>query len=108
MASSKPIIFREGIVCPPSDPLAIRAVCLYITTFTSNNTDFLLETEKENKDIYYNWIKRIHLNDFIDEIIEIEEEVYGLRIGEKIKKRPYLTFDRVSWENVQTIISLLS
>ena len=108
MASTKPIIFREGIVCPPSESLAIRSVCLYISTFVKKDAEFLLETQKHNKDIYYKWIKRLYLTDFITDLVEVEEEVYGLRIGDEVMKRPCLIFDRVSLDNLQQIIYLLS
>ena len=108
MASSTPIIFYEGIVCPPSESLALRSVCLHMSLFVRKDTEFLLETQKHNKDIYYKWIKRIYLTDFISEIVDVEEEVYGLRIGENIKKRPYLSFDRVSYDNLHQIINILS
>lgn len=50
----------------------------------------------------------MHYTDFISEVVEVEEEVYGIRIAEETKKRPCLTYDRVSWDNVQQIISVLS
>jgi hypothetical protein len=105
---SNPIIFFEGIVCPPSESLALRSVWLHLTVLLKKDIDFLLETEKQNKDIYYKWIKRTYLTDFISELVEVEEEVRGLRIGEQAKKRPCLSFDRVSYDNLQQIISILS
>ena len=107
MATSKPIIFFEGIVCPPTESLALRTVCLYVSTFVKKDAEFLLETQRHNKDIYYKWIKRLYLTDFITELVEVDEEVYGLRIGEQ-KKRPRLTLDRVTWDNLQQVIGLLS
>ena len=105
---SNPIIFYEGIVCPPSESLALRSVWLHLTVILKKDVEFLLETEKQNKDIYYKWIKRIYLTDFISELVEVDEEVYGLRIGEHIKKRPCLTYDRVSYDNLNEIITILS
>ena len=108
MASTKPIIFFEGIVCPPTESLALRSVCLHISTFVKKDAEFLLETQKHNKDIYYKWIKYMHYTDFISEVVEVEEDVYGLRIAEETKKRPCLIYDRVSWDNVHQIINILS
>ncbi len=107
MATSKPIIFFEGIVCPPTEALALRSVCLHISTFVKKDAEFLLETQKHNKDIYYKWIKGLYLTDFITELIEVDEEVYGLRVGEQ-EKRPCLTVDRVTWDNLHQVIGLLS
>ena len=105
---SNPIIFYEGIVCPPSESLALRSVWLHLTVLLKKDIVFLLETQKQNKDIYYKWIKRTYLTDFISELVEVEEEVPGLRIGEHAKKRPCLSFDRVSYDNLQQIIGILS
>jgi len=107
MATSKPIIFFEGIVCPPTESLALRTVCLYVSTFVKKDAEFLLETQRHNKDIYYKWIKRLYLTDFITELVEVDEEVYGLRIGEQ-EKKPRLNLDRVTWDNLQQVIGMLS
>ena len=105
---SKPIIFYEGIVTPPSEDLALRSVCLYISIFLRKDTEFLLETEKCNKDIYYKWVKRTGLYDFISELIEPREDVYGLRISEIKKRQPCITIGKVSWDNLDHVINILS
>ena len=91
----RPIIFYEGIVAPPSETGAVRSVCfIWKKFFIDSNLPFLLETTKENKDIYYKWIKRVRLTDFIKEIITDEEDVKGLRISEDKKRDPCLTISR--------------
>lgn len=97
-----PLIFYEGIVEPPSESLALRAVCL------SFETDFVLEvSENEYKDIYFHWLKTIHLDDFINDIVTRQEKVYGLRLG-NVNKNPCLKIDRVSWDNVGKVISIIT
>ena len=103
----KPIIFYEGIVAPPSETGAVRSVCLFGKIFIDSNLPFLLETTKENKDIYYKWIKRVRLTDFIKEIITVEEGVKGLRISEDKKRDPCLTISRVSLDNLEHIVNML-
>ena len=103
----KPIIFYEGIVAPPSECGAVRSVCLFVKIFIDSNLPFLLETTKENKDIYYKWIKRVRLTDFIKEIITDEEDVKGLRISEDKKRDPCLTISRVSLDNLEHIVNML-
>jgi len=105
---TKPIIFYEGIVTPPSEDLALRSVCLYVSVFLKKDTEFLLETEKQNKDAYYKWVKRTGLYDFISELIEPRENVYGLRISEIKKRQPCVTINRVSWDNLDHVINILS
>ena len=103
----RPIIFYEGIITPPSENLAIRSVCLYFSVFTKNKVDFLLETEKENKDFYYQWLKKTGLKDVIPEMIEPEEKVVGLRISEEPKKKPCLKISRVTWDNIEHVLNIL-
>tara|TARA_B100001121_G_scaffold232118_1_gene205393 strand:+ start:2242 stop:2589 length:348 start_codon:yes stop_codon:yes gene_type:complete len=103
----RPIIFYEGIVAPPSECGAVRSVCLFGKIFIDSNLPFLLETTKENKDIYYKWIKRVGLTDFIKEIVTAEEEVAGLRIAEDKKRDPCLTISRVSLDNLEHIVNML-
>ena len=59
----KTIIFYEGIVEPPTESLAIRGLCLYANFF--KKTEMLLETEKNNTDLYYKWAKHNGLWDFL-------------------------------------------
>tara|TARA_R110002020_G_scaffold317194_1_gene532867 strand:+ start:944 stop:1273 length:330 start_codon:yes stop_codon:yes gene_type:complete len=103
----RPIIFYEGIVTPPSECGAVRSVCLFGRIFIDSELPFLLETSKDNKDIYYKWIKSVGLTDFIKEIVTAEEEVNGLRIAENKKRDPCLTIPRVSLDNLEHIINIL-
>jgi len=93
-----PFIFFEGIVEPPSESGALRALLLV------SQQEFILEAKRENKDMYFHWLKRTHLWDFVNEIVCPHEEVYGYRISVTEKKRPCLIIDRVSWDNVHQII----
>ncbi len=103
----KPIIFYEGIVAPPSESGAVRSVCLFGQIFIDSSLPFLLETTQENKDIYYDWIKKIGLTDFIKEIVTADEQVKGLRIAENKKRDPCLTISRVSLDNLEHIVNML-
>ena len=103
----RPVIFYEGIVAPPSESGAVRSVRLYGKVFIDSNLPFLLETTQENKDIYYDWIKKVGLTDFIKEIVTAEEKVKGLRISEDKKRDPCLTISRVSLDNLDHIVNML-
>ena len=48
----------------------------------------LLETEKNNTDLYYRWAKHNGLWDFIEDIIHPEHDIYGLRIATVAVKPP--------------------
>ncbi len=105
--SDKTLIFCEGIVEPPTESLAIRGLCLYLNTF-SQTTSFLLETEREKADLYYRWIKKIGMHDFIEEIIYPEYNIKGLRLSETKTRSPYFKIDRISWDNLNFIMSKLT
>lgn len=96
----KPIIFFEGIITPPSEIGAIRNIFIYAEVFLKRQEDFLLETEEDNKDIYYNWLKQTYLIDYIKEIVTTEEQVLGRRITEA-------EFNRVTFNNFEHIIKVL-
>ena len=65
------------------------------------------ETEKENKDFYYQWLKKTGLKDVIPEMVEPEEQVLGLRISEEPKKKPCLKISRVTWDNIEHVLNIL-
>ena len=100
------IIFYEGIVEPPTETLAIRGLCLYMNIF-GKKSEILLETEKEHRDIYFKWIKRTGLRDFVEEIVYPEYEVRGFRIASEKVKPPCMRVDRISYDNLNDILSRL-
>ena len=100
----KRLIFYEGIVEPPTETLAIRGLCLYFNIF-GRKSELLLETQKENRDLYFRWIKQTGLSDFVEEIVFPEYKVRGFRIATEIVKPPYLRVDRISFDNLNDILS---
>tara|TARA_R110000824_G_scaffold66595_3_gene172737 strand:+ start:1578 stop:1892 length:315 start_codon:yes stop_codon:yes gene_type:complete len=97
------LIFYEGIVEPPSESLAIRGLCLYLNFFQKQR-EILLETERENTDIYYKWVKYNGLWDVIEEIIHPEHNVSGLRVATTIVRSPCIKVDRISWDNIHEML----
>ena len=98
------IIFYEGIVEPPTETLAIRGLCLYLNVL-GRKPEILLETRKKNRDLYFKWIKQTGLSDFVEEIVFPEYKVRGFRIATEIVKPPYLRVDRISFDNLNDILS---
>ena len=97
------LIFYEGIVEPPTESLAIRGLCLY-ANFFQKKRQILLETEKNNTDLYYKWAKHNGLWDFIEDIIHPEHDIYGLRIATVAVKPPCIKVDRISWDNLNDLL----
>lgn len=99
----KTIIFYEGIVEPPTESLAIRGLCLYMQIFQKKR-EILLETERDNTDMYYRWTKHSGLWDFIEDIVHPEHDIRGLRLATVKVRPPSIKIDRVSWDNVHDLI----
>ena len=99
----KTLIFYEGIVEPPSDSLAIRGVCLYLNIFQKKH-QILLEAEKPNRDIYYNWAKYTGLWDFVEDIVCPADDVFGLRISNTKVRPPFIKVDRIAYENLNDLL----
>ena len=100
------LIFYEGIVEPPTETLAIRGLCLYLNIF-GRKSEILLETQKKNRDLYFRWIKQTGLYDFVEEIVFPEYEVKGFRIAPEKVKSPYMKVDRITYDNLNDILSRL-
>ena len=90
----------------PSETLAIRGLCLYFNIF-GRKSEILLETQKENRDLYFMWIKQTGLRDFVEEIVFPEYKVRGFRIATEIVRPPYLRVDRISFDNLNDVLSRL-
>ena len=99
----KTLIFYEGIVEPPSDSLAIRGVCLYLNIFQKER-QILLEAEKTNTDLYYNWAKHTGLWDFVEDIVCPADDVFGLRISNTKVRPPSIRVDRIAYENLGDLL----
>ena len=97
------IIFYEGIVEPPSESLAIRGLCLYLNIFQEKR-EILLETERENTDMYYRWVKNNGLWDFIEDIVHPEHNILGLRVATVKVRPPCVKVDRISWDNINDML----
>ena len=102
----KRVIFCEEIVEPPTETLAIRGLCLYLNIF-GRNSEILLVTQKQNRDLYFKWTKHTGLWDFIEEIVYPEYELRGLRIYCQKVKSPYIKTDRISFGNLNNILDKL-
>lgn len=101
------VIFCNGIVEPPTENLAVRSLCLYLDIFADSPV-FLLETERDCVDLYYHWLKKTHMNDFIEDIVFPEYDIDGLRLSEIATKTPFLKIDKISYDNINFILSRIS
>lgn len=98
---SRSLIINGDIVNPPTSPSCFRDVIFYAHEFLDYNV--LIEVNSE-KDFYYNFLKRLGLMDFIDDILKrgIEE---GYRIDTDFYLSPtvYVT-KSINAYNVNSIL----
>ena len=64
----------------------------------------MVECENKMKDSYYHWLKAYGAYDFVDEIIEIDQEI-GIKIG---LTNGSLKLQKITAENLNIIISFLN
>jgi hypothetical protein len=98
------LIFYEGIVEPPSESLAIRGVCLYLRILKQER-QILLEAEERNIDLYYKWAKHTGLWDFVEDMVCPADDVFGLRIANTRVRAPSVRIDRISFDNINDVLS---
>jgi hypothetical protein len=72
------LIIVDALVEPPSEPFAFRT----ITMIASDNLemDILFHTTQAMKDLYYHWMKPKGLLDYVDYILNEQENENGIRI----------------------------
>jgi len=95
------LIIHAELCEPPSSISCFRDVTLYSACFV--RSPVLLEAPKDMKDNYYRWLKNNGAYDFIEEIIEQDED-YGFTIG---PKKANLQIDRIIPENLNLVIGAI-
>ena len=96
------LIISAPIINPPTESLAFY----YLTMTTKRQLNFsnLLEVDKEEKDIYYKYIKRLRIHDFVDQLVTPEEFELGIRIDTDHNFPLTVIADRISFRNVTSLL----
>lgn len=95
------VIFEASLSEPPSSISCFRDVTLYASCFAK--VSVLVECYPDQKDIYYYWLKRNGAYDFVDAIINLDEEV-GYKIG---IENCNFNIDRIDCHNLNSIINVI-
>lgn len=86
---------------PPSETLCFRDVTLYSSCILGNTN--LLECPLEYKDIYWRWLKQKGAWDYIEDIIERNQEMtISIR-----RKKGSITTPSIRCENLHSILAAL-
>lgn len=96
------VIFEAYLCEPPSSVHCFRDVTLYTSCFMKKYV--LLECKRNEKDLYYKWLKNYGAYDFIDDIVSINREK-GYRVG---KQKANLRIDKINAHNLSYIINNLN
>lgn len=90
------LIIPANLSEPPSEGLMFR----YLTLVSKKELHYsnLLESPKDMIDIYYFYLKRRGLFDYIDDIISPPHNEHGIIVS----------VSRIDWSNVKTIISRIT
>ena len=96
------LIIVSDLVNPPSEGLYFR----HLTMVSSIDLfhEVLVEVEKEHEDIYYNYLKSKGLYDFVQEFIQPEWRVDGIRIDIELNYPKTIKTNCIRYENVENLI----
>ena len=95
------IIVSTLLDTPPSDNLAIR----YVTMEAKSglNLPVLIEVEQDMKDLYYSYMKKLGLMDFVDQYVTPEESEEGIRIATELKYPMTIRTKNIRFDNTLLI-----
>ena len=98
------LLIRAELVNPPSDHLSFRDVTLYSTV--QLHFDVVVETADDARDIYYTWMKKKGLLDFVKDVLTFGEET-GLRLDYRVRTYDTIKVERIVPENLATILKMI-
>ena len=78
----------------------------YLTMVTSMNLglDVLVESQQQQRDYYFNLLKRKGLYDYVMEIVTPEEREEGIRLDTEMNFPLSVTAEKISVDNVMSLI----
>ena len=96
------LIIVSDLINPPSEGLYFRH--LTMVSSIDLKQEVLIESEKEYVDIYYNYLKKKGLYDFVGEFIQPEWKVDGIRIDTELNYPKTIKTNYIRYENVENLI----
>jgi hypothetical protein len=96
------LIIEANLINPPTESLALRFLTL--VTKTNLQADIIVEVEQEVKDFYYSYMKTFGLMDYVDDLIEPDQETGLYLCSKKGDYKSYILTDRVTFKNVTVLL----
>jgi hypothetical protein len=88
-----------------SDSLAFWHVTQSVKT--DLNMDILLLSDRELKDMYYFWLKKRGIFDYIDYILTPEEKEEGIRLDDDYRTPPTIKIKAITYINELKILKMV-
>jgi len=90
---------------PPTESLYFR----YVTLVASENLNLncLIEAEQTMKDLYYKYLLKQGLMDYIEAIVTPIEHVTGLRLGPTVNKAPAIKLKSIQSNSVIYLLGMI-
>ena len=95
------VIIDADLTNPPSEISVFRDITLYSKVFLK--CDILLECPREDKDIYYYWLKNRGAFDFVDDFVTHDQET-GITIR---SEKGTITLKYIRAQELNKVIYLL-
>ena len=96
------LIIVSDLINPPSEGLYFRH--LTMVSSIDLRQQVLIESEKEYVDIYYNYLKTKGLYDFVEEFVQPEWKVDGIRIDTELNYPKTIKTNYIRYENEENLI----
>ena len=96
------LIIQAGLSEPPTETLPFR----HLTSVSKCDykLDVLIESEQEMKDLYYLFLLKRGMFDYIQEIITPEEKENGIRIDYELNYPKTVVANKITFDNQLNIL----
>jgi len=96
------VVIAAELSTPPSDKTSFRDLTLFLNTL--HKSTILVECGQEEKDLYYKWLRRNYLFDYVSEIVTYQENIPEFRISpHPISSYCYIV-NRIIPENLHIVL----
>lgn len=100
---NKVVVIAAELSAPPSSSGSFRDLTLFLSAF--HKSTILVECGQEEKDLYYHWLKRNYLYDFIAQMVTYQENVTAtIRINPYPITTQTYSVNRIIPENLHIIL----
>lgn len=96
-------LIKDSLINPPTSIICFRDLTFWIHYDYRSISDILIESEKQNIDFYWKYLKKFGAMDFITDFVQPETEV-GLRLAEEPIISPTIQAVYINEKNVFNIL----